>query len=93
MDPFILILSSFGAGIFGGLCSGFGLRWVTGRRCYRLEIGLADLQRHVASLKGADYSAARWKKRDQEIAELTALKNSEPRSTVKFDNDFMSGRP
>ena len=84
-------------GIFGGFVAGglftIGLRWSIGRRCLRLEIGLADMQRVILSLKGVKYSEARWQKRDQEIAEMEAIKNTAPANQSRFDNDFMSGKP
>ena len=88
------LLTSIGyalvAGFVAGAAVSYGLRFAIGRRCFRLEVALADLQRVVASLKGVEYSATRWKKRDQELAELGALKNTRP--AQRFDNDFPTAR-
>jgi hypothetical protein len=46
----------------------------------------------VSSLKGVEYNAKRWNKRDQEIAELSALKTHEPVRAQRYDNDFPTGR-
>lgn len=88
MDPLLQLLSCFGLGICGGLVAGLGIRWAIARRCFRIETLLGDHQKVLLSLKGSAYSETRWKKRDQELAELQAL-GKQPESTqLKFDNDF-----
>lgn len=93
MEPLYQLLSCFGLGICGGLVAGLGIRYAIARRCFRIETTLGDHQKVLLSLKGADYSAARWKKKDQEQLELEQLARTPQPAKRKFDNDFMVGGP
>jgi hypothetical protein len=93
MDLLTSILVAFVAGMLGGLGAGFALRFAINLRCHRLEILVADTQRVVASLKGVEYGAARWKKREREEAELASLARQPAQPSMKFDNDWSTGRP
>lgn len=88
MDPLLQLSSCFGLGILGGLVASLGIRYSIARRCFRLETTLLDHQKVILSLKGATYSEKRWGKRDQELAELEALKHKPESSQLRFDNDF-----
>jgi hypothetical protein len=85
LSTVVELSSCFGLGILGGLIASYGLRWSIARRCFRMEVALADHQKVLLSLKGEAYSANRWKKRDQELAELEAIKHT---PTQRYDNDF-----
>lgn len=80
-------LIASGMGFLGGAVCSLGLRWGISRRCYRLEVNVADLQRVVLSVKGQAGAEARWKKRDSLDQEL--LKYSAPTAAnrERFAND------
>lgn len=79
-------LPAFLSGIVGGLVASYGMRWGISRRCYRLEVSLADLQRVILSLKGAAGAEKRWKTRDLLDEQMLSLNKGGP-SSERFAND------
>lgn len=80
------ILASILAGFVGGAVCSLGLRWGISRRCWRMEVAQADLQRLVFQLRGRTGAETRWNKSDREQMELMNLgkAKSEP---VRYAND------
>jgi len=93
MDPLASLILSFTLGFLGGALAGLGLRWVVGRRIYRLEIAVADQQRVILSMKGFEYATTRRKKVDQFQEELEALRALPKTERERYDNDPLVGGP
>lgn len=84
--------ATLGVGAFGGfvaaLCASIGLRWGISRRCYRLELGLLDLQQMLASVKGRESAEKRWSKAKTLEEEISQMRPEKVVKERQFANDF-----
>lgn len=86
-EAYFVLLLGFSGGFVGGLLAGFGLRWASARRCFRLECAVADLQQRTVSLHGQAASGKRWAKQatlEEEFAKLQPIAAAPKR---RYDND------
>ena len=86
LEAFLDYLWAFVAGIAGGGVVSIGLRWAISRRCYKLEVGLLDLQRVLLSVKGQAGAEKRWKTRDLLDEQMMQMKPGQT-AQERYAND------